>query len=100
MDEQRGKRHVLRMDGENYYLYVSNTDIMFSGPGESDIKYQEAFEAINLICRLTSKARKLGLSWHDVLKQFDSVSIHGNRTTVAVIAQAIRETGFIDAECI
>ena len=89
-DEQSGHRVMIRHDGERHYLYVSDTDIMFSGPNESSIRHQEKYSTINLICRLVSKARSAGLGWDAILKQFDSVDVTGGRTLVSQIAAAVK----------
>ncbi len=93
INEQEGKRHMIRRDGKNYYLYISDTDIMFSGPGESSVQHQDKFSQINLICRMVSLARNQGVSWEKILKQFDNVDVTGGRTMVRDIAQAIRDSG-------
>jgi len=89
-EEQNCKRIVIRRDGKNYYLIVSYTDIMFSGPAEGGIQEQEMYSMANLVCRLVSLARRRGENWDKILKQFDGANVTGNRTLVRDMAGAIR----------
>lgn len=88
-DEQSGKRHKLARGSA--YLYVSNSDIMFSAEQEGHLKHQEEYSLINAFCRLASKAMKLGMSKDEVAEQLDKAKLSDSRTWVADIAQAIRE---------
>jgi len=94
-EEQTGKRAQIRWDGENYYLFISQTDIMFFGPQESDVSYQEKYSTVNLICRLVSILRNAGVGWAKILKQFDAVTFRNERTLVSRIALAVRGCGVI-----
>lgn len=91
-DEQRGLRKLVQRGGQNFYFYISDTDIMFSAPGEGDIKNQDAYSSVNAICRLASKARAAGVPWSTIVKQLDGANVTGNRTWVQDIAQAVRDT--------
>ena len=38
---QIGTRHLIKRGGNNYYFFISETDIMFSAAGEGDIRNQD-----------------------------------------------------------
>ena len=90
-EEQTGKRRLVERDGEKYYFFISETDIMFSSPYEGSITNQEKYSMINAICRLASKMRVNGIPWTMVTKQLNDANITSNRTWVRDIAQVIED---------
>jgi hypothetical protein len=62
---------------------------MFHGPGESTVQFQEEFAMLNLVCRLVSKARKNGMPWGEIVRQFHSVDVTGGRTMVKQIVECL-----------
>jgi hypothetical protein len=96
-DEQIGSRHRLTRYGQQYYLYVSDQDVMFSAPGEGDIKNAETYSMINAICRLISVSRKQGVEWPRIVKQLRGANVTQARTWTADIARIIEDDrGLVD----
>jgi hypothetical protein len=91
MDEQTGERVMIQRYGKRYYFYLSDTDIMFSAPGEGDIKNAETYSMINAICRLASKARETGLDWSTIARQLRNANVTSARTWTADIANIIED---------
>jgi hypothetical protein len=85
LDEQTGDRKRVSRDGQQYYFFISDSDIMFSGPNEGDIMRQDEYSPIFAICRLVSVARAAGVEWKRILKQLDGANMTGNRTWVRKI---------------
>ena len=88
---QLGQRHRVTRDGQQYYFFISDTDIMFHAPNEGDITRQEEYSAINAICRLVSVSRAAGVEWERILKQLDGANVTGNLTWPREIGQVIRD---------
>jgi hypothetical protein len=91
LDEQTGDRKRVSRDGQQYYFFISDTDIMFSGPNEGDIQRQDEYSPIFAMCRLISICRAAGVEWKRILKQLDGANMTGNKTWVREIAQVIRD---------
>lgn len=96
-DEQIGSRHRVSRYGQQYYFYLSDSDIMFSAPGEGDIKNAETYSMVNAICRLISVGRKAGVDWRKIAKQLRGANVTAARTWTADIARIIEDDrGLVD----
>lgn len=96
-EEQIGSRHRLTRYGQQYYLYISGQDLMFSAPGEGDIKNAEVYSMVNAICRLVSVSRKHGVKWSRIVKQLRGANVTQARTWTADIARIIEDDrGLVD----
>lgn len=74
----KGKRHRIPHNGNDYYLFVSDKSVMFFGPGESDLTYQQDFKIVNFFCRFASKARVEGMRWADIVEQYHKAEVIEN----------------------
>ena len=95
-ETQIGTRHLIKRGGNNFYFFISDTDIMFSAAGEGDIRNQDEYSSVNAICRLISVARSSGIEWPRIIKQLDGANVTGNRTWARDIAGIVRSEFNID----
>jgi len=91
LDEQNGKKHTIRWDGEKCYAWIGEKSIMVFPPNDAGVKHQELYSLLNFACRMISKSRVLGLSWESIVEQLDGANITGNKTWCRDLAQLIRD---------
>lgn len=91
LDEQQGKRYRVWIKGENFYIWISNTDIMLFGPGEGNEERHKEYSALFALFRMISVSRKDGTPWAKILRQLDGAAAGHKHCWPYEIARAIRD---------
>jgi hypothetical protein len=91
LDEQSGKRYRVWVRGENFYIWISDTDIMLFGPGEGSEIRQSEYAALFALFRMISVSRKDGTPWEKILRQLDGADAGHGKNWPADIARVIRD---------
>lgn len=90
MQEQNGRRYIIKRAAGNYYVTIMPYSIMVHRPNESDPANAKEYACLNAICRLASKLVYRGYAWGQVAYQLKSSGV-GHRTIVDELADVIRE---------
>ena len=90
LDEQAGKRYRVWVKGENFYIWISDTDIMLFGPGEGSEERHKEYSALFALFRMISVSRKDGTPWSKILRQLDGAAAGHERNWPFEIASVNR----------
>jgi hypothetical protein len=89
-DEITGNRVLIQHKGENWHFFISEKDLMATVPAENLPENSEMRGMVEALCRVSSKAMKIGLTLGDVAGQIGKAN-SGRNTILGKMAEAINE---------